>query len=197
MGKEILRERKIPRNELLDEEKSQGNDSKFTFNSMCYRVFRHLKNQLKEFFVILACVEGHKKVFPEVPITEVDRCEPCGGKRSPSQLSSNMKNTSTFKGKHSNEVYKINTMVIYLIEFRVCRKQYNSSTVTKFRARVNNYKSIHRNFWKEQKLSNQTRNQKRYRKHYLENDHNEICDWEIRIINHAEKEKFLRQKELY
>ena len=91
MGKEILRAIKIPRNELLDGEKSQGNDSKFTFNSMYYPVSRHLKNELKEFFVILACVEGHKKVFPEVPIIEVDRCKPCGGKRPPSQLSSNMK----------------------------------------------------------------------------------------------------------
>ena len=107
VGKEILRARKIPGNELLDEEKSQENDSKFTFNSMYYPVFRHLKNQLKEFFVILACVEGHKKVFPEVPIIEVGRCEPCGGKRPPCKLCSNMRNTSTFKGKHSNEVYKI------------------------------------------------------------------------------------------
>ena len=30
--KEILRARKIPRNELLDKEKSQGNDNKLTFN---------------------------------------------------------------------------------------------------------------------------------------------------------------------
>ena len=115
-----------------------------------------------------------------------------------------MKNTSTFKGKHSNEAYKMkkkfncnSKMVVCLIEFRVCRKQYNGSTVTKFRVRTNNYKSTHRNLWKEQKLSNQTRNQKRYHEHYLENDHNGICDWEIIIIDHAEKEKFLRQKELH
>ena len=29
-------------------------------------------------------------------------------------------------------------------------KQYSGSTVTKFRARANNYKRTHRNFWKEQ-----------------------------------------------
>ena len=40
-------------------------------------------------------------------ISEEDRCEPCGGKGSPCQLCSNMKNTSTFKGKYSNEVYQI------------------------------------------------------------------------------------------
>ena len=68
VGKEILWARKIPRNELLDKEKSQGNDSKLTFNVTYYPEFRHLKNQLKELPVILACDEDHKKVSPEVPI---------------------------------------------------------------------------------------------------------------------------------
>ena len=68
VGKEILWARKIPRNELLDKEKSQRNDSKLTFNVTYYPVFRHLKSQLKELLVILACDEDHKKVFPEVPI---------------------------------------------------------------------------------------------------------------------------------
>ena len=125
--KEILRARKISRNELLDKEKSQGNVSKLTFNVTYYPVFRHLKSQLKELHVILVCDEDHKKVFPEVPIigfknnknlkshlvraalpdiNEVGRCEPCGGKRPPCQLCNNMKNTSTFKSKHSNEVYQ-------------------------------------------------------------------------------------------
>ena len=115
--KEILRATKVPRNELLDKEKSEGNDSKLAINVTYYPVFRHLKNQLEELHVILACDEAHKKVFPEVPIigfknnknlkshlvravhpdiNEVGRCEPCDGK-GPCQLSSNMKNTSTFK----------------------------------------------------------------------------------------------------
>ena len=105
--KEILWARKIPRNELVDQEKSQGYDSKLTFNVTYYPVFRHLKPQLKELIVILACDEDHKKVFPEVPvivfkssknlnshlvraalpdITEVGRCKPCGGKRPRCQL---------------------------------------------------------------------------------------------------------------
>ena len=118
MQKKILRARKLPRNKLLDKEKSQGNDSKLTFNVIYYPVFRHLKSQLKELQVILACDETHEKVFPEVPsigfknnknlklhlvrgalpdINEVGRCEPCGGKRLPCQLWSNMKNTSKIK----------------------------------------------------------------------------------------------------
>ena len=115
-----------------------------------------------------------------------------------------MKNTSTFKSKHSNEVYQIkknfncnSNMVVYLIECRICGKQYNGSTLTKFRDRANNYKSTHRNFRKEQILSNQARNQKCFHKHYLQNEHNEICDWEITIIDHVETVKSLRQKDLY
>ena len=63
VGKEILCTRKIPRNGLLDKEKSQGNYSKLTFNVTCYPVFRNLKPQLKELLVILACDEDHKKYF--------------------------------------------------------------------------------------------------------------------------------------
>ena len=105
--KDILRARKIPRNELFDKEKSQGNVSKLTFNVTYYPVLSHLKNQLKELHLILACDEDHKKVFPKVPIidfknnknlkshlvraalpdiNEVGRCEPRGGKRPPCEL---------------------------------------------------------------------------------------------------------------
>ena len=217
--KEILRARKIPRNELLDKEKSWGNDSKLTFNVRYYPVFRHLKSQLKELHVILACDEDHKKLFPEVPITglknnnnlksylvravlpDINEVGRCSGKRLPCQLCSNMKNTSTFKSKHSNEVYQIkkkfncnSKIVVYLIECRVCGKQYDGSTITKSRARANNYKSTHHNFQKEQILSSQARNQKRFHEHYLQNDHNRICDWAITIIDHAEKVKSFRQK---
>ena len=113
-------------NSQIRKKKSQGNDSKLTFNVAYCPVFRHLKNQLKELHVILRCGKDYNKVFPEVSITgfknnknlkshlvraalpdinEVGRCKPCGGKRPACQLCSNMKNTSTFKSKHSNEVY--------------------------------------------------------------------------------------------
>ena len=115
-----------------------------------------------------------------------------------------MKNTSTFKSNHSNEVYQIkknfncNSKIgVYLIELSVCKEQYNGNTVTKFLARANNYKSTHRNFRKEQTPSNQARNQKYFHEHYLSNYHNGISDWEITIIEHAETVKSLREKELY
>ena len=73
MRKGIRRARKIPANELLDKKKSWGNDGKLTFNVTYYPVFRHLKSQLKELHVILACDEGHKIVFPDVPIIDLKK----------------------------------------------------------------------------------------------------------------------------
>ena len=78
-------------------------------------------------------------------LDEVGRSKPCGGKRS-CHLCENMKDTCTFKGKHLNEVYKINKkyncnskMAVYLIECEICGEQYTGSTKTKFRSRANNY----------------------------------------------------------
>ena len=83
-------------------------------------------------------------------------------------------------------------MVVYLIECRVCGNQCSSSTETKFCVRANNYKSTHHDFRKEQILSNQSGNQKRFQEHYLENYRNGICEWEITIKDHAETVKSLR-----
>ena len=80
-----------------------------------------------------------------------------------------------------------------MIECRICRKQYHGSTLAKCRARADNYKSTHPNYWEEQIVSNQARNQKRFNEHYLQNDHNEICDWEMTIVDHTETGKSLRQ----
>ena len=52
------------------ERKYFGLEKKLTFNVTYYSVFRHLKSQLKELHVILACDEDHKKIFPEVPIID-------------------------------------------------------------------------------------------------------------------------------
>ena len=107
-------------NELLDKEKSQENDKKLTFNVRYFPVLRHLKMQSKELHVILACDKDHKKVFPEVPFIGYKKNKNSKSHlvraslqdmnevgRPPCRLCSNMKNTSTFKSKHSNEVYQI------------------------------------------------------------------------------------------
>ena len=100
--KEILRARKIPRNKSPDKEKSQGNDSKLTFNVTYYAVFRHLKTQLKELHIILACDEDHKKVFSEVPWFQGQR---------------KFKITFGFKSKHSNEVYQIKKALTVILKW--------------------------------------------------------------------------------
>ena len=171
---------------------------------MYYTEFRHLKSQLKELHVLLACDEDHKRVFPKVPIiglkykknlkSHLEReilaqilmrladADHAVEKDLIFQLCSYMKNTSTFKSKNSNEVYQItinvncnSKIVAYLIDCRICGKRYNGSTVTKFPARANNYKNTHPLFQREQKLSNQARNQKRFQEHFLQNSHNRIC----------------------
>ena len=109
----------------------------------------NLKSQLKKLHVILACDEDHEKVFPDPPIIDSDNnrnsklylmrdapsnINQVGGKRATCLLCSNIKNTSTFKSKHSSEVYQItknfnfdSEMVVHLIECRVCGKQYYNS----------------------------------------------------------------------
>ena len=61
--KEILLARKISRNGLLDKKKSQGNDSKLTFNVTYYPVFRHLKSQLKNYMLSWLLMKNIKKYF--------------------------------------------------------------------------------------------------------------------------------------
>ena len=114
-------------------------------------------------------------------------------KRPLSQLCSN----------HSNKVYQIkknfdcnSKMVVYLIQRRICGKQCNSSTKTTFRAGANNYKSIYRDFRKEQNLLNRTRNQKRFHKHYLQSSHNGISNLEITTISPAETKKSFKAKRI-
>ena len=142
--KEIFRTRAILKDELLEKVNDQEKQNKITFNITYHPVFRNVRKILEELHVILASDDGHKKVFPDVPmigfknnknlkahlvrsqlpdLDEVGRSKPWGGKRSPCHLCENMKDTFTFKSKHLNEVHKINKeyncnskMAVYLIE---------------------------------------------------------------------------------
>ena len=172
--KEILRARAIPRDALLEKVNNQEKQNKITFNITYHPVFRNVRKILEELHVILASDDGHKKVFPDVPLVgfknnknlkahlvrsplpdldEVDRSKLCEGKRPPCHLCENIKDTCTFKSKHLDEIHKINKnykfnskMVVYLIECKICGEQYTGSTKTKFRSRANNYKSTQRKF---------------------------------------------------
>ena len=129
--KEILRARAIPRNALLEKVNNQEKQNKITFNIKYHPVFRDVRKILEELHFILASDDGHKKVFPDVPIIGfkikkkknlkahlvtsqlpdlhvVGWSKPCGGKIPPGHLCEDMKDTCTFKSKHLNEVHKIN-----------------------------------------------------------------------------------------
>lgn len=77
-------------------------------------------------------------------------------------------------------------MVVYLTKCHAYGKKCNGKTMTKFCTRANNYKSTHYNFRKEQKLSNQARNQKHLHEHLHKTT----------ILDQAKTEKSLQQKEL-
>ena len=66
--KEILRARAIPRDALLEKVNNQEKQNKITFNITYHPVFRDVRKILEELHVILASDDGHKKVFPDVPM---------------------------------------------------------------------------------------------------------------------------------
>ena len=65
---EILRARKIPRNELLEKERNHPEENKLTFNITYYPAFQNIKTILEELQILLAPDKEHQKVFPNVPI---------------------------------------------------------------------------------------------------------------------------------
>ena len=79
-------------------------------------------------------------------------------------------------------------MVVYLIECRVWGKQYSGSTETMA------IKAHIVFFGKNKHCQIKPGTSKSFHEHYLLNDHNKICDWQIAIIDHAETEKSLGQK---
>ena len=66
---EILRARAIPRDALLEKVNNQEKQNKITFNITYHPVFRDVRKILEELHVILASDNGHKKVFPDIPMT--------------------------------------------------------------------------------------------------------------------------------
>ena len=105
--KEILRARAIPGDALLEQFNGQKNQNKINFNITHHPVFWNIRKLLEEVHVTLASDDGHKKVFPDVPMIglkfnktlkehlvrsqlpdlyEVGRSKPCEGKRTPCHL---------------------------------------------------------------------------------------------------------------
>ena len=95
--------KEISRDALLEKVNNQEKQNKITFNITYRSVFKNVRKILEELHVILASDDGHKKVFPNVPmigfkinknlkahlvrsqlpdLDEVGRSKPCGGKNS-------------------------------------------------------------------------------------------------------------------
>ena len=65
---EILKKRKIPRNELLEKERNHREENKLTVNITYYPAFQNTKTILEELQILLASHKRHQKAFPNVPI---------------------------------------------------------------------------------------------------------------------------------
>ena len=119
---------------------------------------------------------AHKTAFTKVPtigfksqrspcsgcVTQYrcgSRSKPCGGKKRSCEVCKSVNDTSHFKRRDTDETFNIlkgpldcnSNYVIYLFECKQCqyRFPYVGSTKTKFRYRINNYKSTHRKFRKK------------------------------------------------
>ena len=68
VSQEILKARKIPRNELLEKERNHPEENKLTFNITYYPGFPNTKTILEKLQILLAPDKEHQKVFPNVSI---------------------------------------------------------------------------------------------------------------------------------
>ena len=85
--------------------------------------------------------------------------KPCRGKKRSCEICKSVNGTSHFKRRDTDKTFNIlkgplecnSNHVIYLFECKQYqyRFSYERSTKTKFRCRINNYKSTHRNFRKK------------------------------------------------
>ena len=154
--KEILRARAIPRDALLEKVNNQEKQNKITFNITYHPVFRNVRKILEELHVIFASDDGHKEVFPDVPMIGFKIQYNCNSK-----------------------------MAVCLIECEICGEQYTGSTKTKFRSRENTYKSRQKKFVNKEAVPKQALKHKRFHEHYCSDRHNGIEDWVITLIDSA------------
>ena len=126
----------------------------------CHPVFRNVRKILEEMHVILAPDARYEKPFPDILMNSfknnkslknhlirsqplhndgIGRSKPCEGKKPPFHLCESMKDKSTFKSRHLDEVHKIKSSYnfnskkgVYLLECQVFCEQCVHSTKTNF-----------------------------------------------------------------
>ena len=152
-------------------------------------------------------------VRAKLPIIEeepgCDKCPKTGRRGPPCQVCNLMEVSTTFTDREESRSYDIrkgplncnSEYVVYLIQCKICKKQNCGSTLTKFRTRLNNYKTKFKKY--QEGLSNQTLDQRTFieqasfHRHFCEEDHNGISDWSIKLIDQADNERSLRVKESF
>ena len=137
-----------------------------------------------------------------------------GGKKRSCEVCKSVNDTSHFKRRDRGETFNIlkgpldcnSNHVIYLFECKKCqyRFPYVGSTKTKFRYRINNYKSTHRKFRKKYVekdlailIKKSELKQKNFHEHYCSEGHQGIENWSVTLIDQVEDLDPLRKKELY
>ena len=124
--------------------------------------------------------------------------ESCGKRNC--QVCQFIVNTDTFSPRTTDETFKINKgplscnskKIVYLSECKQCKNPYVGKAQTKFRMRLNNYKSAHKSF-KTQKRETQ----KLFHRHYIQDDHEGKDKWQFTLIDQCTTNAKLRKRELY
>ena len=153
-----------------------------------------------------------RAVLPKVDAE--GRSKPCGGKKRSCEVCKSVNDTSYFKRRDKDETFNIlkgpldcnSNHAIYLFECKQCKYRfpYVGSTKTKFRYRINNYKSTHRKFRKKYVekdpalvIKNSELKQKLFHEHYCSERHQGNENWSVTLIDQVEDLDSLRKKELY
>ena len=130
------------------------------------------------------------------------------------EVCKSVNDTLHFKRRDANETFKIlkgpldcnSNHVIYLFECKQCqyRFPYVGSTKTKFRYRINNYKSTHRKFREKYVdkdlaivIKKSELKKKLFHEHYCSEGQQGIDNWSVTLIDQVEDLDSLRKKELY
>ena len=142
-----------------------------------------------------------KDIFVRAKVSPVQKnegfCGPC--KKSRREICEYIVSTDSFKSITTQRTYFIrlpdlkysSKNVVYLFTCKIYSKQYTGSTED-FRPSFNNYRCVHRYFFKRKKLK-----QKSFNLHFAKVNHNGEDDWEVRLIDQTNNVEDLRKRESF
>ena len=222
---QILRAKSFSRNTLLEKEDKKTKKDAMIFTLTYHPSLKGFQRVLKEAHILLTPNLEHRNVFGNTPpmigwrkartlkdhlvrakitsrVTTCSKSVPCGSKIC--QVCSFINGESVFSDSENKYSFDIRAGVlncnsdhiVYLFECKSCAKQYVGSTITKFRYRFNNYKSVFRRVSKS--FPEYCRvNQEHFHRHFNQSDHNGMDDWKVTLIDKADNEVDLRKRESF